>query len=478
MDPARDRARAPGAACARSRLSARRAAPRPTALAGHLRACDLAAHTSPAGVAWILACEAVVLAWAVIGTLREPPDPLSLRLFALLAGFAILHMEATRPARERRRVAHLSGEHIDHVGVWTCAGALVLPVPLIVALVVLIRARRYFLVARKPAGRYVFTTFAILGSALATHALATATPVHRWIRGEPIAPSEVLSAALALAAAIAVYCAAQTLVIGVARGLRDGWTPRVVLGDRKENGDLAVTLFFGLIAAWGSGVGYGLLLAAVALVIIGYTRRTQRIEQLEQERDRLAVDALHDPLTGLANQRGFNPAAALALVADQARRRPTAVMMFDLDRFKQVNSRLGHLGANEVLKALATVLRTAVRHDDLVCRWGGEEFSVLLPSAARADAWKIAERIRTAVESMTVELTMAAGGRTELAGGFTISGGIALSPEHGTDLATLQEHADQALAKAKAAGRNQVAVAPPVPLPGPRSSRERSLDPS
>ncbi|SDD81828.1 GGDEF domain-containing protein [Actinokineospora iranica] len=457
--------------------------PRHARLAGvslgeRLRSLDLFMHTTRAGILWILASEIAIFVWACAGVLGGGfPDALSLRLFALLTGFAILHMEATRPAEERRRAAHLAGEHIDHTGVWTCAGAFVLPVPLVVALVLIIRLRRYF-IARKPPGRYLFTTFAITSSALAAQALATATPVHDWIRGEPIAADQVLGAALAVGGAFAAYYAAQTIVIGVARGLRGDWSWVSILGNRKENVDLAITLCLGLIAAWGAGVAYGLLLAALSVVVVGYTRHTQRIEQLEQERDRLEVDALHDPLTGLANQRAFNPAATLALVADQARRRPTAVMMFDLDRFKQVNSRLGHLGANEVLKALAGVLRSCVRRDDLVCRWGGEEFSVLLPSTTRADAWTIAERIRVAVESMTVELTKAAGGRTELAGDFTISGGIALSPEHGTDLATLQEHADQALAQAKDGGRNQVRLTPPAAVPGVRAVRERTYDSS
>ncbi|WP_424183935.1 GGDEF domain-containing protein [Actinokineospora sp. G85] len=416
------------------------------------------------------------LTWAVLGSVAEgAPDSLSLRLFALLIGFAILHMEATRPAEERRRAAHLGGEHIDHTGVWTCAGAFVLPISLVVALVVAIRLRRYF-IARKPPGRYLFTTCAILMSVLATQALATATPVHAWIRGVPVPPDKVIAAGAAVLAAFAAYYAGQTVVIGVARGLRGNWEWVSILGDRKENLDLVITLCMGLIAAWASGVAYGLLLFALTGVVIGYTRHTQRIEQLEQERDRLEVDALHDPLTGLANQRGFNPAAALALVADQARRRPTAVMMFDLDRFKQVNSRLGHLGANEVLKALAVILRANVRRDDLVCRWGGEEFTVLLPSTSRVDAWAIAERIRATVEEMRVELTRAAGGRTEQVGGFTISGGIALSPDHGTDLASLQEQADQALAEAKDNGRNQVRITPAFPLPGPRTSREHTLD--
>ncbi|OLR90253.1 hypothetical protein BJP25_01380 [Actinokineospora bangkokensis] len=438
---------------------------------------DLVSHTTRRGLLWILATEAAIGAWAVAASVAAGvPDGLSLRLFALLTGFAIIHMEATRPAEERRRAAHLGGEHIDHTGVWTCAGAFVLPVPLVVALVLIIRLRRYF-IARKPPGRYVFTTLAITSSALATQAIATATPVHAWIRGADLPPDRVIAAGAAVLAAFAAYYTAQTAVIGVARGLRGDWQWRAILGDRKENADLVITLCLGLIAAWAAPVAFGLLLFALTAVVIGYTRHTQRIEHLEHERDRLEVDALHDPLTGLANQRGFNPAAALALVADQARRRPTAVMMFDLDRFKGVNDRLGHLGANEVLKALATVLRTTVRRDDLVCRWGGEEFTVLLPGTATVDAWATAERIRMAVEDMTVPLTKAAGGRTEIEAGFTISGGIALSPDHGTDLATLQERADFALAEAKDMGRNRIRIAPTPVHPTPLPTRQPAHDP-
>ncbi|PPK65800.1 GGDEF domain-containing protein [Actinokineospora auranticolor] len=431
------------------------------AVARRIRALDLRGHTTAAGFLWIIAAEVAVCAWVVVSTLAAGPvDGYSLWVLGLLTACAVAHIEATRTAEMRRWAAPVTGEHIDHAGVWTFAGALLLPVPVVVVLVLAIRLRRYFII-RKPLGRYVFTTCAVTSSVLAAHAVATVSGVHDWVRGAPIPPERVASAALMVTAAFALYYVAQTVVIGVARGLRTGWSLVGMLGDRRQNFDLVVTLCLGLVGAWGAGVANGALLVGVLVVVVAYTRHTQRIELLEQERDRLEVDALHDPLTGLANQRGFNRAAALALLADHARQRRTAVLMFDLDRFKQVNSRLGHLGANEVLKGLAAVLRDSVGSDDLVCRWGGEEFSVVVPSTTRSDAWAVAELVRASVESMMVRLTKA--GRAEWVGGFTISGGIAFSPEHGADLATLQECADQALAEAKEGGRNQVRVCPALP---------------
>jgi diguanylate cyclase (GGDEF)-like protein len=384
-------------------------------------------------------------------------------MFTALAVATGIHMALTYPAEERRRAAHLSTEHIDHTGIWTTAAALVLPVHLMTVLVVGIRVQRY-LIARKPPVRVLFGTAGILASALATQAIIHSTNVHLWIIDQ-VRVGDLAQQAGWILVALAAYYLVQTAVLGVARGLRDRtWSWVATVGGRKENVDFVVTLCLGLLAAVASGVAGGLLLLTVSATAIVWTRSAQRIEALEYERDQLQVDALHDPLTGLANQRGFNSAAALALVADQARDRSTSVIMFDIDRFKQTNSILGHLGANEVLKGLADVLRSHLRRDDLVCRWGGEEFSVLLPSTGLPEANAIAERIRATVETMTVEITKAAGGRTELVSGFTISGGVSVAPDHGGDLTTLQLHADRALELAKVGGRNQVRIAAPLPL--------------
>ncbi|MGX7825756.1 GGDEF domain-containing protein [Actinokineospora sp. 24-640] len=403
-------------------------------------------------VVWAAGCGVVGIGWA----LRPGrADPEAWWLALVLVAAALMHAEATRPPHERRRVAHLSLDRVDHGAVWVLGGAVVLPTPLALVPAIVVAGRSLLLV-RGALGRHIVAACALTAAAVAAHAIAVATPARQWIMAGSVPPAALAGAALGMAAAVAAFWLVWRLVPGAGRVLRgtSAWTD-VVTG-RDDGGDLLVVLALGVIAAWSAGVGHGAPLVAVAAVATGVTRRAQRIAELARERDRFEADALHDPLTGLANQRGFNPAAALALVADQARRRPTAVLMLDLDGFRRVNERLGHLGANEVLKRFADVVRANVRHDDLVCRWGGEEFSLVLPNTGRADAWTVAERVRRAVETMTVELTPARGAGTERVGHFTVSGGIALSPVDGTDLATLQARADRALAEAKNGGRNQI----------------------
>ncbi|MFC5291319.1 GGDEF domain-containing protein [Actinokineospora guangxiensis] len=404
-------------------------------------------------VVWIAGCAVVAAGWAMRTVGGTPPDAESWWLLLVIVAAALMHAEATRPPQERRRVAHLAVA-VEHGAVWALCGALVLPAPLAVVPAVVVAGLGYV------RHRGMVEACALIAAGLVAHLVAVLTPARRWVAEGGLPAGELAGATLGLAGAVVGFWLVWRVLPGIGRAVRGdlAWTD--LLTGRDDRGDLLIVLALGIMAGWSSGVGHGAPLVAVAVVAAGVTRRAQRIAELTRERDRFELDALHDSLTGLANQRGFNPAAALALVADQARRRPTAVLMLDLDGFRGVNSRLGHLGANEVLKAFAALLRASVRRDDLVCRWGGEEFSIVLPGADRADAWAVAERIRRAVERMTVELTPARGLGTERVGRFTVSGGIALSPVDGTDLTTLQVHADRALAAAKNGGRNQIRLTP------------------
>ncbi|MQA07252.1 MAG: diguanylate cyclase [Pseudonocardiaceae bacterium] len=438
----------------------------PAGIFARVRQWDLFTHTSRPGVVWILCAETAVAGWAITaGLASSAPTGAAWALFGLLVFSALVHMTSTWPAEERRRAAHLRREHIGHTAIWNFTGALILPVPLVVALVLIIRARQY-MIARKPPGRYLFTTSAIAASALATHAVAAATPVHDWFTGTRAAPTtigEVVTGLLAITAAFAAYYVAQTVIIGIARGLRKSWAIIPILGTREENFDLAITLSLGLVAAGSSNHAGGFILLIVMLVAITYTRLMQRLEQLETERNQLKVDALHDALTGLPNRRSFNPAADLALVTDAARGYPTAMLMFDLDKFKQWNTDLGHIGADQVLTAVAQTLREHTRGHDLLCRWGGEELAVLLPNTGAEDALAVAERFRTAVEQLKITVTKPMGGQPVTLNhdipGCTVSGGIAISTSYGSELLPLQEAADQALQEAKDGGRNQIRLA-------------------
>ncbi len=168
-------------------------------------------------------------------------------------------------------------------------------------------------------------------------------------------------------------------------------------------------------------------------------------EQLLQERfGKLRQEAESDALTGLPNRRVLQ-AALDTLMEGQ---RDFAVLALDIDHFKRVNDTYGHDAGDEVLQHLAELLRQRSRHQDLPCRVGGEEFTMLLPDTQLADARRIAERIREAVEQAD----------TPHVGRLTLSIGVACrQPE--TELAeTLLKQADEQLYKAKQSGRNRVEV--------------------
>jgi diguanylate cyclase (GGDEF)-like protein/PAS domain S-box-containing protein len=157
-----------------------------------------------------------------------------------------------------------------------------------------------------------------------------------------------------------------------------------------------------------------------------------------------------DDLTGVANRRAFFEAAELELTRNRRTPRPTALVLFDADHFKQINDRHGHPAGDAVLRQLGAALSLTFRQVDVVARVGGEEFAVLLPSSTLAGAAAVAERLRQLVESQPAMVDGAPIG-------YTVSAGIAAIDEGETlDLDTLIKRADQALYAAKAKGRNRV----------------------
>jgi diguanylate cyclase (GGDEF)-like protein len=163
----------------------------------------------------------------------------------------------------------------------------------------------------------------------------------------------------------------------------------------------------------------------------------------------LQGQATTDARTGLANSRAFDDAFE-AVLTGQAAHEPSAVLMLDLDRFKDFNDRHGHPAGDEALRAFANVLRSCLRDGDLAARYGGEEFAVLLSGVDDDTALTIAERIRSRTESMLLPL---APGITDR---ITVSIGLAMAPRHGQERTALLRLADEALYEAKQAGRNGV----------------------
>jgi diguanylate cyclase (GGDEF)-like protein len=176
----------------------------------------------------------------------------------------------------------------------------------------------------------------------------------------------------------------------------------------------------------------------------------------------LKVAANTDRKTGLLN------AAAWHSEAERALRRegdgPRGVLVLDLDHFKRVNDTYGHIAGDQVLQAIADGLRNEVRDRDLVGRFGGEEFVVLLaalPGGGGAELAAVAERMRRRVESLRVEIPTPDGPMTVT--GLTVSIGGAVHSRSGEDLRSLLHVADIALYSAKRAGRNMVRMGLSMP---------------
>lgn len=167
--------------------------------------------------------------------------------------------------------------------------------------------------------------------------------------------------------------------------------------------------------------------------------------------DLLAAQAMIDALTGMRNRRYFDARLVAEVGAARRHGTPLACVVADVDHFKKFNDRHGHAVGDEVLRRTAGVLRDAARAEDVVCRFGGEEFAMLLPRTDRAAGAACAERARRALEAAGVTHQGARLGVTASFGVAELSGiGRAEGPEK------LVERADAALYAAKGAGRNRV----------------------
>jgi len=178
-----------------------------------------------------------------------------------------------------------------------------------------------------------------------------------------------------------------------------------------------------------------------------------RIEILRQN-EQLQHLATRDSLTGCLNRRAFFNAVGSAFADVKARRRPMAFVMVDIDHFKAVNDSFGHPVGDEVIQAVARTLAQQIRPQDLLCRYGGEEFCVFLPDIDGDQAYTVAERLRASIESNV-------GRSIRSMQGISVSAslGVALmKADTSSSTMMLIEQADEALYVAKRSGRNRVSV--------------------
>ncbi len=170
-------------------------------------------------------------------------------------------------------------------------------------------------------------------------------------------------------------------------------------------------------------------------------------------RETLREQSIRDRLTGLLNRRYLDEALELEFARTERSDKPMSVVMLDLDHFKRFNDTFGHDGGDAVLREFAQVLTSCVRKGDIACRYGGEEFCLLLPGAAGEMARERAEQIRIAVSNLKLMHL----GRP--LGPVTVSIGVAAFPEHAHTAIDLIQAADHALYRAKTGGRDRVEMA-------------------
>jgi diguanylate cyclase (GGDEF)-like protein len=176
---------------------------------------------------------------------------------------------------------------------------------------------------------------------------------------------------------------------------------------------------------------------AVALLVDQVAAGLVAVDQ----RERLHHLVTHDPLTGVRNRRGLDEAVAA--------HREVALLVCDLDHFKEINDRYGHARGDEVLAGFGALLRELARDSDVPMRLGGEEFCVILPQTDREGAVRAAERLRVAARERLGEL---------VPGGLTVSIGVAATAQGVLDARGLMSEADRGLYAAKAAGRNRIVL--------------------
>jgi len=202
----------------------------------------------------------------------------------------------------------------------------------------------------------------------------------------------------------------------------------------------------GILWVWGKGLTRAdLPIMSIFAKQIGVSLERARLFQEVQSL------ALTDPLTGLQNRRSLFELGRVEFARAQRMKRPFCCMMLDLDHFKNVNDRYGHMVGDQVLQEFALRCSHSVREVDLVGRYGGEELIILLPETDRKTSMQVAERLCSTIAATPIRIS-----GKEIS--VTVSIGVAAQDSNTTDLETLIARADQAMYIAKHKGRNRVAM--------------------
>lgn len=412
----------------------------------------------PHVIAYVLAVDAAALG-VVCGTARlVGPRPDDLLRLAVLAAGCLVHLEAARGIERLREVAADGTPCTNLTSMWIFAGLLLLPPPFVVALVLLTYLHAWLRVPGTVVPhRAVFSAATMVLAGAAAGALLAAAPDPA---GHPAVPAGPLGVAVLLGAMVTWWLVNHALMVGATLLATPATTARRVLGHLPEQ--LVVGAALGLGVAIAVLVTVDPWLVPVLLLTVLAVHRGLLLHQFERA-------ARTDPKTGLLNANSWHEAAAGELARCRRTGGSLGVLMIDLDHFKRINDRHGHLAGDRVLRATAEALRGEVRPGDLVGRFGGEEFVVALPGVGTAELAAVADRICLRVRRLTVDPGRAGPGHGgpghggpghngQGGGDLTCSIGAARHPESGATLDALVLAADDALFLAKDSGRDRVCL--------------------
>ncbi|WP_020670773.1 GGDEF domain-containing protein [Amycolatopsis nigrescens] len=366
--------------------------------------------------------------------------------FAILTAGATAHIQLTQRQEERRR-SRTRTVLIDLTAVWVFPAVLIIPAELTVLLILIIRAQRWF-TARRPAHNFIYSTVSHCLAASLAHLTFDSLGPHVWSSLTLLGSLREFAALIITAL---VYEAVQIVYVGGILSLAGPSRPTLssILGSKADNLLEAITTGLGAVTA----ILLITMPPAVAIMAV-VTVVFNRLAELDQ----LQNDARTDPKTAVYNMRGWSESAERAFGRATRSRGNLALLMIDLDHFKWINDSHGHPAGDDVLRRVAQAIDEATRPTDVVGRYGGEEFLVLLPDTDEITAAGAAERIRGTIAELRIVTTDKRGAQTTIAG-RTTSIGVAVYPDHGDTLDILMQAADAAVYEAKENGRNQVRIA-------------------
>jgi diguanylate cyclase (GGDEF)-like protein len=384
----------------------------------------------------IIAAELAAIGIAASVTTFVPHD---LLVFGILLGCTAFAVELTR------KVGEQGGVMTDVQGVWELPVAIFLP-PLYALIIPIARiSLTQWRVRRGPVYRRVFT-----GAAVGLSYGAASVTFHGLVGLAPkggvgtLGHSTVWTLLVGLCAVLKWALNDALIIVAVKGSDRAANIRAAFLSGETLYNEVAETCAAVLVTFAVAG---NLLLAFAALPVVGLLQRSK-------SHVKLVSDARTDSKTGLLNAATWERESAAEVVRAVRTQSPLAIAMVDIDKFKNVNDTYGHLVGDQVLKEIANTLNNLLREYDLAGRFGGEEFSLLLPQTRAVDAFRIAERVRANIAGLIIIAPGATGGERVP---VTVSIGVAaLDSGSKRELSELVAAADAALYRAKAGGRDQV----------------------